>query len=104
MKRILLFALTCASLLGAAITFTNLSPDTDDSDLVRENKKLASINANTVAIMAVAGVATTGTGSPNGVQTKDPGEAYFDITLGSEKIWMKGTGAGNTNWILIWSK
>ena len=42
----------------------------------------------------------TGTGSPEGVVTADPGSIYFDITDPAAPIqYVKGSGTGNTGWI-----
>jgi hypothetical protein len=41
----------------------------------------------------------TGTGSPEGVQTADPGTTYFDTAASG--FWVKGTGTGNTGWVQL---
>lgn len=46
--------------------------------------------------------AIVGTGSPEGVETGDPGTSYFDITDPDHPIqWVKTTGTGDTGWILF---
>jgi hypothetical protein len=41
-----------------------------------------------------------GIGSPEGVQTANPGSIYFDLTTPSAPIqYIKGSGTGNTGWI-----
>lgn len=43
-----------------------------------------------------SGAAETGSGSPEGVVTANPGEHYWDST---NKIWyVKDTGTGSTGW------
>ena len=38
----------------------------------------------------------TGTGSPEGVKTADPGTTYLDTSTNG--FWVKATGTGNTGW------
>lgn len=45
---------------------------------------------------AGGGAGLIGAGSPEGVQTADPGTTYYNTTDGS--FWVKETGAGNTGW------
>lgn len=42
----------------------------------------------------------SGTGSPEGVITAQPGSLYFDTTTPSSPVqYVKGSGSGNTGWI-----
>lgn len=41
----------------------------------------------------------TGSGSPEGVVTAEPGAVYLDTTNNS--LWIKRTGSGNTGWIQL---
>lgn len=42
-----------------------------------------------------------GTGSPEGVETAEPGTFYADESTNS--IWVKETGSGSTGWVLYLS-
>lgn len=42
----------------------------------------------------------SGTGSPEGVQTADPGALYVDTATTPPSIWAKSTGSGNTGWVI----
>ena len=42
---------------------------------------------------------TLGTGSPETVETSDPGILFFDVT--AQAMYLKQTGTGNTGWILL---
>lgn len=41
----------------------------------------------------------SGAGSPEGVETADPGVTYLNTS--NERLWVKKTGTGNTGWIEI---
>ncbi len=41
----------------------------------------------------------SGTGSPEGVVTAEPGTTYLDISTGN--FWAKQSGSGNTGWIQL---
>lgn len=41
----------------------------------------------------------SGTGSPEGVVTAEPGTTYWD-SVGQE-FWVKSTGSGNTGWVSL---
>lgn len=43
--------------------------------------------------------ALIGAGSPEGVETADPGYTYYNTTDGS--YWVKETGTGNTGWVQL---
>lgn len=42
------------------------------------------------------GAGLIGAGSPEGVETADPGTTYYNTSDGT--FWVKETGAGNTGW------
>ena len=46
-------------------------------------------------------IALTGTGSPEGVVSANVGATYVDVTPNSEKVYYKGSGSGNTGWIVV---
>lgn len=53
-----------------------------------------------VGNMTGGGGVTTGTGSPEGVVTANPGAGYLDLTDTAHPVlWFKITGAGNTGWM-----
>lgn len=41
----------------------------------------------------------TGSGSPEGVLTAEPGTTYWDST--NEIFWVKDSGSGNTGWFQL---
>lgn len=57
---------------------------------------------NNLAVGATSGLIFNGTGSPEGVITANPGFIYEDLTEpsgGTHRLWVKGTGSGNTGWL-----
>ena len=59
------------------------------------------VTSNTPAINVtlVQGGGLTGHGTPEGVQTANPGTPYLD--LDSNYVWVKGTGTGNVGWVEV---
>lgn len=41
----------------------------------------------------------SGSGSPEGVVTANPGTTYWDTT--GQSLWVKDTGTGNTGWVQL---
>lgn len=56
---------------------------------------------NTQAIGLLSGFVSGGVGSPESVQTGNPGFLYVqsDATVGEHPLWIKFTGSGTTGWI-----
>lgn len=47
----------------------------------------------------IGGGGESGSGSPEGVVTADPGVTYWDTA--DQSLWVKDTGAGNTGWVQV---
>lgn len=43
----------------------------------------------------------TGSGSPEGVVTADPGRLYLDTDSAPHPVYLKVTGSGNTGWQIV---
>ncbi len=46
-----------------------------------------------------AGGGQSGSGSPEGVKTANPGGTYWDVT--GQSLWVKNTGTGTTGWVQV---
>lgn len=48
---------------------------------------------------AGAGAGLVGAGSPEGVETAEPGTTYYNTSDGS--FWVKQSGSGSTGWVQL---
>jgi len=77
-----------------ALTATYTATATNDQVWV---DSVASVIADLTGGVTLTGTGgTTGSGSPEGVVTAEPGASYLDTTTNS--FWVKRTGSGNTGW------